>query len=160
MSIDRHCTALLRPTLRRLGMLLLGVILGLRALALPLDLSGHVAHLPATLIVATAGVSMTSETVLGPGLSVPGYSAAAASDARRVALSGEPACHEGQGTLPEPDASADPRVCQIVCAVACAPLLLSMPLIVAHEAGERRHERAPLLPSGVVPAPEHRPPIA
>lgn len=167
MSRDRLPAVLLRPMLRRLGVLLLGVVLCLRALALPLDMAGH-AMPPATAEgIAVTGVTTaahgeheapTASATAGGQHALPGASPTTSDS--HLALSGAPACHDGPGTLPAHDAPADAHVCQILCAIACAPLLLPMPLIVAHDGGERRHERAPLLPPGVVPAPEHRPPIA
>lgn len=153
MSTDRRPAVVPPALLRRMVVLLLGVVLVLRALMLPLDLLEHAGQ-------RSGGVSAT---LLALETSVGVRSVVHPNDVLAVSVSdtsGEPSCHDSHAAAPERSTSADARVCQILCAVACAPLLLPMSLDVAHDAGERRLERAPLLPDGIVLAPEHRPPIA
>ena len=137
--------------------LLLGAVLVVRALMLPLDLLGHAGQRSGSVSATLPALEMS----VGVASAVTKHQALARGGAGSVSgTSGEPACHDSHAAAPERSTSADPRVCQILCAVACAPLLLPVPLNVAHHGGERRHERAPLLPDGIVMAPEHRPPIA
>ena len=119
-------------------MLLVGLALALRALALPFD--------------------MTAPRAVGE-------SVAAAS----VAPAPSSACHASPGashqdapaddqTLRKPH--GDARVCQILCAIACAPLLFETALPPVLHAGAAPYDAPPPLPLGVASPPDHPPPIA
>lgn len=132
------------PRLRwpRCLLLVLGLALALRALAWPIGMFG-MQHAMAT---ATA----------------PSGSAAACHAHDRHA---DPASQDAASPAPSVDSGApasaeDAGVCQILCAIACAPSLLQTAALPAHGVAPPRHAVSQPLPLGVVAPPDLPPPIA
>ena len=118
-------------------LLVLGLVLALRALAWPLEMSGP------------------------QHATVPSGSAAACQAHDRHA---DPASQQATSPAPSVDGGAsasaeDEGVCQILCAIACAPSLLQTAALPARSAAPPRQAVHLPLPLGVVVPPDLPPPI-
>lgn len=121
-------------------LLVLGLVLALRALAWPLDM---VAHRPAPAVQLAGEVCHARHDQHADHDAAP--------------LTDEAVSKSADG---EPAKAGDERVCQILCAVACAPLLLQAPALPAAVAAQSRYDAPLPLPLGVVAPPDLPPPIA
>lgn len=70
-----------------------------------------------------------------------------------------PTCHTGEKPAPGTP-SLKHKVCQILCDITCAPLLLTTQPAMAQDRVEARPPVSVARLRGVLPAPEHPPPIA
>lgn len=113
---------------QRCLLLVLGLVLALRALAWPLEMSGP------------------------QHATVPSGSAAACQAHDRHA---DPASQQATS----PASAEETGVCQIICAIACAPSLLQTAELPAHSAAPPRQAVHLPLPLGVVVPPDLPPPI-
>ena len=125
---------------QRCLLLVLGLALALRALAWPLEMSGP-QHATATAPAGSAAACHAHERHADPA------SQQATSPATAVG-GGAPASTEEEG------------VCQILCAIACAPSLLQTAALPARSAAPPRHAVLQPLSLGVVVPPDLPPPIA
>lgn len=140
MPFRRPSFRLSRLCWQRQLLLVLGLVLALRALAWPLDM---VAHRPAPAVQLAGEVCHAQ------------HDPHADHDAARP--KGGAASSSADGV---PAEAGDERVCQILCAVACAPLLLQTPALPAAVAAQPRYDAPQPLPLGVIAPPDLPPPIA
>jgi len=126
--LSTRCSTRLRW--QRCLLLVLGLVLALRALAWPLEMSGP-QHATATAPSGSAAACHAHDRHAGP--------------ASQEATS--PASTEEAG------------VCQILCAIACAPSLLQTAALPARSATPPRYAVHQPLPLGVVAPPDLPPPI-
>ena len=140
MPFRRPSFRLSRLCWQRHLLLVLGLVLAFRALAWPLDMA---AHRPAP-AVQLAGEECHAQN--------DQHAYHGATPLKDGALS-----NSADGV---PAKAGDERVCQILCAVACAPLLLQAPALPVANAAQPRHGAPLPLPLGVVAPPDLPPPIA
>ena len=124
---------------QRCLLLVLGLVLALRALAWPLEMSGP-QHATATAPSGSAVACQAHDRHADP--------------ASQQATSPAPSVDGGA-----PASTEDEGVCQILCAIACAPSLLQTAALPARSAAPPRQAVLQPLPLGVVAPPDLPPPI-
>ena len=155
MCYQRPSFRLFRLNWQRPLLLVLGLVLAWRALAWPLDMavqrpasaeSATVAQLDGEACHARHAAHDQHDGYAHPEAAASGNVAAAVQ-----------AANPADGAAGKTDAA---RVCQIFCAVACAPLLLPAQALPAAIAVQSRYAPPLPLPLGVVAPPDLPPPIA
>ena len=122
-------------------LLLVGLALALRALAVPLELTAHQEKPPAqTALSAQAAPAAYDVTVAQAGAFV------------------DSSCHDAN-TASAQEKSPDTRVCQILCAVVGSPLLFNSPAPLAQGTIDASYGTPLPLSLGVAQPPDHPPPI-
>lgn len=146
MPYRRPSSRLFRLNWQRHLLLVIGLVLALRALAWPLDM---VAHRPAS-ASPTVVAQADATTCHVQHDQHAGH--------RTTLLEHKHPAPSADGALP--GSADDASVCLILCAIACAPLLLQVAELPAHSAAQPRYDAPQPLPLGVVAPPDLPPPIA
>lgn len=123
-------------------LLLVGLALALRALAVPLEMTAHPARTPV-------------QTALSAQAAPAAYDATVA----RAEAFDDTACHDGNAASAQQKSPPDTRVCQILCAVVGSPLLFNLPAPLAQGTIEASYTAPLPLSLGVALPPDHPPPI-
>ena len=121
-------------------LLLVGLALALRALAVPLEMTAHQEKPAQTALSAQAAPAAYDVTVAQAGAFV------------------DSSCHDAN-TASAQEKSPDTRVCQILCAVVGSPLLFNSPAPLAQGTIDASYGTPLPLSLGVAQPPDHPPPI-
>lgn len=143
MPCRRPSSRLFRLNWQRHLLLVIGLVLALRALAWPLEMVAHRSASASPTVAAQADATTCHDQHAGHRATLLEH--------------GHPA-PSADGALP--GSAGEASVCLILCAIACAPLLLPAAELPAHNAAQPRYDAPQPLPLGVVAPPDLPPPIA